>query len=490
MLATGYQFIVVAGLFLGIAATLRQRYAPMTSIIGAFVGTGLAAFLQVGHGSTLGMMHPELVILAAFTWLAALTLQEHPRRSTVFVTCVALGAVAGLQLLVKFNTGLTVLMVAVAGSVLLGWRAWMRHCATAAAFAVSAVTWWLAAGQRLGDLPAWLKYSGAILSGYGEAQAEPLTPNARPAMLLALVWIVMLCVMFVHGGPAIPRNLVLLAGLLTAITVKTAFARYDIWHFSALLGVIAVTTAIVPSVRLHHRIYVLLVVALAFYVVAGTPLEGRLWPPNKVFLSGADRVVGLALPGHVEQRIQRAKAGQRAAYDVPNRIIEAIGSKTVHVDPYQTSVVWAYDLAWRPAPMFATYSAYTPELDKLNADTLADGPDFVLSRVSGTSPAIGIDNRLAVQESPLYSRALLCDFTLTGVENHWALFTRFRTGAVGRCRRLRAAGGPSRSRRPAPRVWRSWWGSILIRRSSIGSFREKSSRWKPSPRYSTGSATA
>jgi hypothetical protein len=48
----------------------------------------------------------------------------------------------------------------------------------------------------------------------------------------------------------------------------------------------------------------------------------------------------------------------------------------------------------------------------------------VLSRVSPASPAIGvIDGRLGVQESPRYSRALLCNYTLNYVENRWALFS-------------------------------------------------------------------
>jgi hypothetical protein len=68
--------------------------------------------------------------------------------------------------------------------------------------------------------------------------------------------------------------------------------------------------------------------------------------------------------------------------------------------------------------------AWTPALDKLNAESLGDGPKYVLSRISSALPAIGIDGRLGVQESPLYSRALLCDYQVSGIENRWALFTR------------------------------------------------------------------
>ncbi len=70
LLATIYQLTVGAALFLGIAAALRQRHAPLPSLIGAFITTGVTAILHTGHGSALGMMYPELVVLAAFAWAA------------------------------------------------------------------------------------------------------------------------------------------------------------------------------------------------------------------------------------------------------------------------------------------------------------------------------------------------------------------------------------------------------------------------------------
>lgn len=425
VLATIYQFLVVAALFVGIASVLGRYYTPMQSIIGAFGATGIAAILQVGHGTAFGMMYPELAVLAALVWAAIPVLQQDPKESKVFGTCVVLGGVAGFQLMVKFNTGLTILLVTLAASVLLDWRGWVRHCATVAAFLASGCVWWVFAGQRLGDLVSWFGSSSAILSGYNEAQAMPLTPLAVPAIVLSLAWMAALCVVFVRGGPAIPRRFVALVGLLTVITVKSAFGRFDIWHFSMLLGVIVVAVMITPAIKVRQRGCVLLAVALTFAGVGGAPLvQDRAVTAIRAPSQVMDRLITLAVPGRVEQRVERAKAGQRALYAVPARFIEIIGSKTVHVDPDETSVVWAYDFAWRPAPVFATYSAYTPALDRLNADALARGPDYVLSRVSTMSPATGIDGRLATQESPLYSRALLCNYALIGVENRWALFTR------------------------------------------------------------------
>jgi len=429
VLATIYQFSVVGALFLGIAAALRQRYAPMASIVGAFAASGMAAILQVGHGTALGMMYPELAILAALAWAAVPMLQLRPKPPAIYGTCIALGAVAGLQLLVKFNTGLSILIIALTTSVVLGWKALVRHGATVAAFTISAIIWWIIANQRLGDLPSWLKYSTAILSGYNESQAVPLTPAAASAVVLSFAWIGALCVLFTRAGARVPRRLIFVVGVVTLITVKSSFGRYDIWHFSMLLGVIVVAVAIIPFSTMRPRVLAVAAVALSFASVGGEAIVGDRLAATAVQapVQGVNRLITLAAPGRIDQRIERAKARLRANYAVPQRFIETIGSRRVHIDPDETSVVWAYNLRWLPAPVFATYSAYTPLLDALNSDALRDGPDFVLSRVSATSPATGIDGRLGTQESPLYSRALLCQFALSGVDRHWALFARTRS---------------------------------------------------------------
>lgn len=439
VLATIYQVIVVAALFLGVAATLRQRHAPMTSLIGAFITTGIATILYNGlsqeFGVSLPMMYPDLAVLAAFVWAAVPLLQNSPKRSTVLVTCVVLGAVAGFQLLVKLNSGLAIVAIAVAVSVLLGWRAVGRHCATVAAFAASILVSWVLAGQRPGDLPAWLRYSAAVTSGYSEARSALISlvgfnhQFSTSAVALAAAWVGMLSVMFVRGGPEIPRRFVVLVGLATLTSARAAFGHFEAYHFSILVGLIVVAVAITPLpwarlTRKRRRAFLVVAAAVLIAHQALLPIaflhsvEALRAPQEAV-----DRLVTLALPGRFGQRVQQIKAHQRALYRVPDRFIKTIGSSTVHVDPFETSVVWAYDLAWHPVPVFQTYQAYNPTLDGLNSAPLDRGRiPFILSRLSSAgSPATGIDGHLGVQESPLYSRALLCNYTVSGVENRWAL---------------------------------------------------------------------
>ena len=268
---------------------------------------------------------PTLALLAAFAWAAVPLLQHDPKRSTVFTTCLVLGAAAGLQLLVKFNTGLTIVIISLAVSVLLDWRAVGRHCATVTAFAASTLIWWVLAGQQLGNLPAWLRSSAAFLSGYSEAMSIPLSQwasSASPAnvalfwtiVVSGLAWIGALCVMFVRGGPEIPRRFVVLAGLMTVITAHAVLGRFDRWHAFALIGLIVVAAVITPLSGIRRRAFVVVVVAS---VVVELGLESSVlgrFPDDRIVAAvqapgqAVDRLVTLALPGRVDQRVERAKA--------------------------------------------------------------------------------------------------------------------------------------------------------------------------------------
>jgi hypothetical protein len=74
-------------------------------------------------------------------------------------------------------------------------------------------------------------------------------------------------------------------------------------------------------------------------------------------------------------------------------------------------MAWTYDLNWKPLPVFQNYTAYTHELDELNADALEspDGPQRVLrhdDEVDGAS----IDSRYGPYEAPATTLAMLCNF--------------------------------------------------------------------------------
>lgn len=65
---------------------------------------------------------------------------------------------------------------------------------------------------------------------------------------------------------------------------------------------------------------------------------------------------------------------------LPTSILNIINSKTVDVYPWEASLLAANHLKFRPRPIFQSYIAFTPWLDKKNADFLLSSlaPEFIL----------------------------------------------------------------------------------------------------------------
>jgi hypothetical protein len=108
-------------------------------------------------------------------------------------------------------------------------------------------------------------------------------------------------------------------------------------------------------------------------------------------------------------------------------LLAALADGSTHIDSYQTTFARAYGLDWEPAPIFQSYSAYSDELDRRNADRLVDpdGPRHVLRRTE--SP---IDQRFRIFETPQYTYEILCRFSNEVVADSWQVVER---SAESRC---------------------------------------------------------
>lgn len=432
LLASVYQIACISGLFLGITAALRVRNPPLPSLLGAFAATGIAVFFQLGHGLALQsnnsyeLLGPELGVLAAFVWASVPLLQQTPTRSKVWTTSVALAAVAGFQLLVKASTCFPTLAFAVALSVLMDWRAAGRHLATLATFAISVALFWFLAGQSLSDLPAWLHYSGEIVSGYVDAMAAIVNPeiviSAAVILGASSAYLVRLSV---RGESGVLKRFLAMALLATIFAAKAAFGRFEGWHFGILLAALMVALSISP-LRGKQRWVLVVAPLLVLHVFSDlfgmAAVNDRVAALSQAPAQVVERIATLSSPQRFENRAEQAKARQRALYQVPDQFLSAIGDAPVHIDPQETSAAWAYSLNWSPPPVFAPFAIHTPALDELANRSLTHGPRYVLSRLAPSIPAVGVDGRLALQEAPLYSRALLCDYIVLGVDKGWALF--------------------------------------------------------------------
>jgi hypothetical protein len=130
----------------------------------------------------------------------------------------------------------------------------------------------------------------------------------------------------------------------------------------------------------------------------------------------------LANGGETRRAIAAARTARRNFEAFDPGLVQAIGRRTVHVEPIDTGLVWAQGLRWRPLPVFQSYSAYTAGLDERNAEAVRDpdGPEVILREAIGT-----FDNRNPAFESPEAMRAILCHFRAPGGPlGRWILLER------------------------------------------------------------------
>ncbi len=337
------------------------------------------------------------------------------------------GALAAIEALVKLNTGLTVLIavtIAVLGLPGDRLRNLGRFAATAAAtFLVS----WFAAGQGVGNIDDYVRTSFEFVSGY--QRAMQLEQGAVPWDWAAGLVVAIACLGLVAGGPGKRRArfaMVALVAIFAFSLEKYAFVRHEPGHAGVLLGVLAVVW-LTPAWRGSARMIALAalaLIALAYPLVASERLDTLINPRTAV-----NQLADLVIPSQRHEAADAARAGLVAGYAVDPRMLERIGSAPVDVRPWEIPLVWAYGLNWKPLPVIQDYAAYTPELDRLNADALAapDGPRFVLRHLGyQLSSLYSLEGRLAMFDAPLEQRGLLCGFRPVLTTSTYQLLERGR----------------------------------------------------------------
>jgi hypothetical protein len=151
------------------------------------------------------------------------------------------------------------------------------------------------------------------------------------------------------------------------------------------------------------------------------------------------------LPGWTERAAQRTQDRLRDWYDLDPSTLAAIGTETVHFDPVMASAAYAYpELDWLPLPTIQSYTAYTPALDRLDADLLRspDGPQRILRNVQpsphsdrvrlwidrpfvdGEFIPTSVDGRFRWFESPLAMLETFCRYDQISATERWQVLTR------------------------------------------------------------------
>lgn len=365
----------------------------------------------------------NLVGLLAFVACVEL-LRRYGARNIPYWALVGLGLMAGLSLLGKINVGITVALVA---GVLAFFASIQRRPAIlifGASGAAAFVGSWLVLGQNPWDIPQYVRYSIDIAVGYNQAMGMDFGPSMAWIYLLGLVVIATVAVAANEasdGWPRLERLVLLVIGLGVAFAFfKTGFVRDRFGTFFATgLAFLPVFAVRVRRARMTLSVATL---AVCVMIVSSGDLASYLDPrPN---IQWAREQVS-TIVRHPSEAAASTAAQMRDLYALPPQALEAIGDHTVHVQPFDAGVAYAYpDLKWDPLPIFQPYDAYTDLLDEADAASLTSptAPQRILWLTPPGQP-LTIDGRSVYLEAPRTLITMLCRYVPVVSTPSWQVWT-------------------------------------------------------------------
>jgi hypothetical protein len=474
-LALAYQLVLHALFSVVLYWSARRAFGPW---IGFFVALVAACFL----------IDDAMLALVALLALAV-TADRGIDAGRWFAP--AAGALVGFELLGKLSVGLVgfaVLLVAVASQDRDRGRGVLAYLGAAA---VTFLAGWLVAGQPLDALGGYAVHGYEIVSGYTAAMSASF-PNTLWQYWGALV----VAIVVLYGGWVSTEEVsarrrggtLLILAIVLFTTFKEGFARHDPGHAAIFFGTLLVVAVALPW-RRGERAVPVLVAAL----IAGLLCGAATWDPIDLVRPvsrPADLASQVALAvdgGHRDRDVRESRALLQAEYALEPAVLDELRGHAVDVQPWETNVVWAYQLGWRPLPVFQETLAYTTALDDLNARALRspDGPDRVLREAAQT-----LDGRFPATDVPRQYLALLCSFRAVVGSPRWYVLAR----VPDRC-------GDSR---PLTTVHTGWGRPVAVPAAGPGELviadvdgvgvsgleRIQALAWRPEHRYLTVDGTA
>lgn len=376
--------VLAVALAAGIVALLPRQ--PIVVAVGLLVLITLPAALM------------GRLVFTVLPLLAAL-LHFRPREPRSRFVPVILAAASGLFAVVYVSSGL----LAAGVFVLIDWNRWMRRRPPIflAVFLVAALAAYMAADQRLGDLPLFLRSTYELIAGYAAGMSIAGSRLELAAFIVASVGALVL----VASGERAYRRDVLRRGdtwlLLAALAgfwfvmFKTGFVRHDL-HTRAAWLTLGFALAGYVGLRWESlagsRLRTLIVALSALATVASIFVEHRDTRLTSI-ADDAFRVLvrrpSMALEEAVaamrdpaawsaQRREQQRAAHAAIRTAVPLPPVEG----SVDVIPNVQSSVIAHGMRYRPRPVFQDYAAYTPWLIEQNREHYrgAAAPEHVLFR--------------------------------------------------------------------------------------------------------------
>jgi hypothetical protein len=421
-------FLYAAALYVlfcvGLVWALRRAMPLLAAMVVAFVAV-----------AWLPMPLLEVSLLAALFacfWLLEAVRSER----ALWVFAVAAATFAAPASLIKLSTGPLVAVILLIA--LVGARAGGRRIAAyIAIFLTEVLVLWLATGQSLGDVPAFVGHTIDISGGYSSAmlRSTDVAPWKVTAAVIAAIGsgLALVAATWLWGGRdrATRWAGVAIAALVSFAIYKEGVVRVDAGHLTVLFANAAVVWV---AVGLGGRHRVLMLAAAAIVFAISLPVRpaglGTNFNPVSNVRDAVENTRTLFSSGRRDQLIGFGHAAMEAEYGLAPEGVAAVGDHTVAVEPWEIGAAWAYGLDWQPLPVFQNYSAYTAGLDRLNAEAVEDpdGPERLLRHnplvVQPEFPTADIDNRFLGWDPPEQARAVLCNFAPLWQDERWQVLGR------------------------------------------------------------------
>jgi hypothetical protein len=394
----------------------RQRLGSMA----AFVLVGATAFtLQWLAGWTL---YGLLIFMACAT-----AVLRHGDRPTGLGFAVALGAAVGLGGLGKLNIAAVSLVIATF-AVLTTARSRRDSVLSFAASVVAAFGLsWIISGQRIESLGGYLRGAWEISIGYGQSMGQ-LDPQAGwgigvaalgTAILAGLIWL--------RSSDLVRRDrlgLWVLFGIVLFAAFKGGFTRQGVGMVIYVVTLLALWPVVIPrgmpAVGVAMPVAGMLGMVLA---LSALPVTALLDPVSRLRAVASQAEVVLFVR---DEAAAATRSALQALHGLPPEAVALLDGHAVHIEPWQTAIAYAEPgMTWRPQPVFHAYSAYTPYLDRQNAELLAsaEAPDRILWL---TDPDVGlsIDGRSMWFDSPEAKVEMVCRYLPIATGATWQVLGR------------------------------------------------------------------
>jgi len=293
---------------------------------------------------------------------------------------------------------------------------------------------WVLSEGSLTGISEWTRLSLSVAGGFASAMSMSL---GQPiALLLFCVFCVGPAVLLIRMIRKEQWSLAhkLIASLLVVLTLYSALKigyvreeQFRILDGYALCLPMWIWLLSPVKNRVRHLGFLALPVIVGLFILMGQRPATRSvsgvydWSARLGVWVDNSRL--LASTTDFENGADRARQKAQAIYGLSDQMVAYLRDAAVQVDPFETTLVWAYGLRWAPVPIFQTYQAYTKQLDETNTEALArrSERDAVLIE---TNQVMNINDRLSLWTSPSYQLALTCSWKLLHSEGRWEQWTK------------------------------------------------------------------